>query len=1178
MSIQNFNTFQNISDTNLAKETQKYVIEALANLGQRYSMKGDGFSTRTSTMYDLIENFNNYDAESYICEVNYSEDHKFVEFKLVDKNLVPVQNINVEKLQVSNIISKIRSNMTETDKPIEFGMIEAGEGYDLEDPSDTSSAFDSYDEPTYPITMNLGIDETDLSRAKNVFMYANTTSFVFSLEEEIELENGVDSRFICEKYNKYSNKLDSAIRIFKNNVKDTYDHTLLYMIANGDDTYKLFVYHMAFDKIDELKDNGIRTISRHLQKKYNSNKQELTDTSNEDISFSPESFVTDLYTRCTKVNDLTTVFSKEPLSYNVTFDGTNYLLHLNKDEKNTEVSDNEDKYKKIVQYFAYDKTYLYRQIKTSYSEMMFKGEPDNSSYKHIVLEAIKDLFLHTYEAGLPLYIPLTYQFEYVYNTNDPWQVYFSSSDIPLRDVLVMKNNLAYTVFSYQDNTGLLRVSDKANAVEKTTFYRFNVEYDPNNTSTIYGISVSKHFTMPYINQFGYWVIDDMDTEVYARGRDAGNPNIIIVETVKGKDSPTILTMSNKEYFESLNWVTKKAKIELPKRIGRDSDTMTYDLAIPANSIISDQYLIKEVDGSNEYFYCEYLVPTLNNTSKKRLEENIDKLQYSIILNIAHVDSVFGYDDNSIENKDWKKSIDNIYGEDGRIMTFWVLKELKDEKCGYGFDPIETKSDTAVDINYMSNFVNTIGWVLSNYAPTDPDNFTFTQLVFDRADAQLMNNADNLQRVYPVIKNESLRTADVNHENTGFNNFNLQIQYNDTIEASYYPNAYENDYLNAGKSYINGIKKITQSETRYYDDWKNLTNTTKVSNAIYGYEYNSSKMFIEYVPGALNKSIPTLDLSEILVRDINTVNKTNILSFDSNAGAYYSYIGSDYTMDDKSILKIGTGTQNINLGDRTLVSSKSEELFNKQRQINIEFDNTRISTYAYIGNDLITEHDQITYGTTWRRYDIGGTTYWSTTFRQCGKFFNDYFKGCRAGVNREDNNISCFDPLNDGMKTTLYTSYFAYSYAFIALTVPEQYKTTITNSTMTSEQLPFDMYISDMVWIPGLMHTLCPQLDGHMFSIAIESDNDVIYDTSNGVASYIGVRLNSSMLNDLYIYSENDSATQITTYISDNINSKNFVSNELDISYFEKNDKYYFTINDNSNSNFMTYLHKIKQQY
>ena len=69
-----------------------------------------------------------------------------------------------------------------------------------------------------------------------------------------------------------------------------------------------------------------------------------------------------------------------------------------------------------------------------------------------------------------------------------------------------------------------------------------------------------------------------------------------------------------------------------------------------------------------------------------------------------------------------------------------------------------------------------------------------------------------------------------------------------------------------------------------------------------------------------------------------------------------------------------------------------------------------------------------------------------------------------------------------------------------------------------------------------------------------------------------------MLNDLYIYSENDSATQITTYISDNINSKNFVSNELDISYFEKDDKYYFTINDNSNSNFMTYLHKIKQQY
>ena len=99
--------------------------------------------------------------------------------------------------------------------------------------------------------------------------------------------------------------------------------------------------------------------------------------------------------------------------------------------------------------------------------------------------------------------------------------------------------------------------------------------------------------------------------------------------------------------------------------------MSTSFAIPTNEYKIDetQYVETNNTGTMQSIWCNYLVPTLNNTSKKRLEENIEKLQYSIIIDIAHVDSIFGYDDNSENNIDFKKAIDDIYGENGTIMTF-----------------------------------------------------------------------------------------------------------------------------------------------------------------------------------------------------------------------------------------------------------------------------------------------------------------------------------------------------------------------------------------------------------------------------------------------------------------------------------------------------------------------------
>ena len=52
MSITNINTFQ--GRENISSLTEKYLIEAIANLGQRYSIKGDGIYTSSITIKDIL--------------------------------------------------------------------------------------------------------------------------------------------------------------------------------------------------------------------------------------------------------------------------------------------------------------------------------------------------------------------------------------------------------------------------------------------------------------------------------------------------------------------------------------------------------------------------------------------------------------------------------------------------------------------------------------------------------------------------------------------------------------------------------------------------------------------------------------------------------------------------------------------------------------------------------------------------------------------------------------------------------------------------------------------------------------------------------------------------------------------------------------------------------------------
>ena len=66
MSIQNINTLQNPIDfSQLSTYSNEYLLQSLANLGQRLSIKGDSIKTRGFSFIQLFAN-QTYDENNFI--------------------------------------------------------------------------------------------------------------------------------------------------------------------------------------------------------------------------------------------------------------------------------------------------------------------------------------------------------------------------------------------------------------------------------------------------------------------------------------------------------------------------------------------------------------------------------------------------------------------------------------------------------------------------------------------------------------------------------------------------------------------------------------------------------------------------------------------------------------------------------------------------------------------------------------------------------------------------------------------------------------------------------------------------------------------------------------------------------------------------------------------------------
>jgi len=1101
MAIQSLNTLQNKDNYNQVAE--EYILESLANLGQRYSVQGDSIAIGNFSIGSLFQNTNS----DYLVIVQKQEESDNYEIYLADKNLSPVDN---------------------------------------------------------PIPVNINsVKIDDFNFSVSDFYY----SFYGVLEEGEEEVN--ERNLINELFNRNSGKLINGTRIFKSHFSNIYENKYLLVKArlNNEGNYVISLYFSYLDE-DNITDTELYEYI---------NNQELIDDAfdllyeytceydNANQVILPTNEMEDQFTH----NDYEFLENTVLGSFND--DIQNLLPSLTSEYSNNEYGSVESIYEKIL-------VKLYNCIKAADGN-------DSDEFK--------------------LYIPIldkdgnSYTITYAYNKNKPEEVYFAGKEIVVS--YVHDDIVSAWMNEYLDD---YRGTIIANSItcNRTAFFYFESELDEN-TGEIVDIDVKKISTLPYINDNDYWVINDVPTTIMARGKNAGNPNIIIVETKPDSSNNicNILAGAKKaEVLDRLDWEYAIAKVEPLEKINLDTNSSATEF---------------------DYLSVKCAIPNLGSeVSDINREDYLEFLQNSIIICISPISCVDFT--NTVSNDDinyTEEKVKEIYGEYGVITTIWHYDENTES---YEYLRKLDNQYSAADFNYISNINNLIQYAVKNVEPLHPDNFEFTYLVFDRINVSLKNNPnDEPTYLFPNLINK-LSSEYSNAQNYN-NDLNFTFKYNDLVERN---------------SSEQNIESVSQSgSTKYFrPSDAESENVNAVTNDLYTYDgTGNATHYNEYIP---NYQVPSLDLSEVLTRNETLLNRLNILTFDSAGTTYLSYVGTSYEMD-KNIFTIGTSYTNINLGTETLINTTDRSSFTKQDVISIDFPEAYINGNTYVSGDLSVDKDIYLNNSVWTKdYNTivetensqevsTELTHYTTIYTPVSRYIyelSDHFGNNDAygtislvtldamdyidiqqnnnqqesneDENNQENNVQ--DYVNwigtdiTNMETLLVgllnEDLYEYSYLhnklYIISTIVEYYNTEsreLTNEgvtmEITSNQTSEMIYFSDGIYIPTLLY----QLGLSDYVINDENTNNISLPNVEVTSNMDIIKINGNpiilLTSSTNLYPDNYIYTEDSQQIKDFTN-KMFTGNSLKITYYKQSDKLYIHIEELFAKNKYSINKQIKKEY
>ena len=882
MAITNINTLQKLAYTSTGRDLQTYgdlyLKQSLSNLGQRFSVKGDGVATGTFSIYELFDGMPVPTPEDFHYKGKlYSAYMKGVVKPTDDEYNITLTAYNVGET-TQTTIDLNANNYVVLDEDL---YIETTRSHNAET-GDTS-------------TSTPGKEIYYYGKGGIITVNDNTYSVMLgTFDKDKNLLN-----ITVDKYDIANNRLLDGVHINFDSPGAFSLHRMYYVDSKDNkQNYKYLTYY--------IQDSGeIVTDRSKLKEIYDW----LLNETASPVMTNKSSWTIDSvvgYLASLKVYDT---------EYSIDVDKTpaDYLSYDSIREA-TGLYDFG-----VWELLEWNETFVYvlPKFKECYTEHQYFSSDDNQKLKKRVVAEIFTALYNNFiaesngdnanDVEFPIYIPYEYAFIYTCNSNNTSQIFSSTRDVVVESATDPTEEM-YKI--WQTGTGVRQQlficpswNDATSTEDIFSVWEYSVTYNDDNT--INGVKVERTFVLPYINDDGYWNINNVDTSVYARGKDGGQPSLIISYSDTAASKHEILsTMNRDELSTALQWEPVEYRVR------------------PLDTGISD----------NTYHMLSTYIP-VNITTSYLSENLVTFLENAIIMSIG---SVHGETDKSTAAH--ALSDPTQLGPNATVTTFWALK--KDKRTDkYSFSYVmQPDSAWSLDFNYLGDAEPIAKYYLKS--GVSPDRYEHSWLVYERITNAFKNTGDVIYS-YPVL---------MNHDKEYF------TDVFPSADSASYTEKYSNQ-ANFVPSFVTDVTKdgsyitrvIAENEKKYFHfDNNGSYNYVPVVQTLSS--YTSQTYHNEWYPnthvkntsGWVDTLLPTLDLKEMFVRNVNTLNRYNVLSTDAAGKMYYAYYGTSFDDADKSVLRLGTGTEDINLGLKTLTTEEERKKFNKHRELSVEFDDITLN--------------------------------------------------------------------------------------------------------------------------------------------------------------------------------------------------------------------------------------------
>lgn len=1077
MSIINVNAFESrVSNKNyLTNYTDPYLKQSLANLGQRLASKGDSIANGSFYIKDLFSNYlGKFNSENLICEFDYDPSSSEIIGNLMelqtDGSRIQVGSTNSTSNTIANTsitisnVNNLLKNISEDDYPSDF-YINDSDGVNNSAYWHRSSA-----------VISKFFDDEIGEYATLFKIVGHNTSGKYG---------PYDNEYICDEISD-SGKFVSGFRIFMTNEENLMLATNGEVSQDGFDRDEngnpvqhenlAMLYLHKNSNYQENTDQSKWILSVYQCNTTDIELGEMTSTTDDDIvskiqgtfdsddTNTPSQIVDNLINTFLEPNyfvgnNISSLFSHKYDIYvdEDTSDNVSFSIRKNqniptdfdktsltnrgrstKGEWDKDDSDDKELLELKLEYFTNDISEIYPMIQEVYNQIMYSDNDNLKLKKQIVSSLIRSLYesyiseneILSSDFVYKAFTPVDLEIKYTYNSNNSSLIYTSSSSVVTKfaDILDKGDNTynLLKVIANQKDEYNNSITNQSTIIAlgntaKSVMYDFNINYLDGDI--VSNIAWYKSFVMPYISENGFWYVNDVATDVYAKGSAEGNSGLIILQSNnpnKFDADEDIIFANGKQLMTS--WGFTKRNFKTQYNLGNDYTLQAY---------LPDDETLNNIANTNEFAYIKNsLVMVMSSTYMEK-----DAFQQSKVYESYSVSDVQN-EYNSLSKtypsayEIWlgsgnyqsyiykmvpkANSLTSQLGSEGLVTSFWQCVKSTDVQTmssQWTMTYLKKSDGTALDLVYMGGLDKYIETFISE-SVSNPDNYLHRWVIFDGINTKLKNNTidDNSSDVfYPVLRNydatyfskvgldasRSLGSSESVDEQQYKNNLNFSVEFADTISRN---SSRINGVFTTGQKMFE-IGNISKSNTSAIAYTKSSVNGLQVglkenvTTKRYGYipyvipytyfpsEYLPNTIYNNNTDTKVNK-YPGMDFKEVLLRNVNTLNRYNILALEnhnfdgvSKGVLYNAYIGAAYDQEDKSHLTIGSSRVNPNLGMTTMVNYDSATNLTPIEHIDIDF------SYINLNGDVDVTGNLRTNKTQWKATfipSVGGYAYSTIT--------------------------------------------------------------------------------------------------------------------------------------------------------------------------------------------------------